>query len=230
MGLTVLLVSRQPEVRRQLRVMLNRHAGRLIECPRAAEAAELLLSERVELILLDLSGDASTTQEATDFIRAHRERPLIALVAANDEQQRMAALRAGADEYTALPCGWNEMLARIRTVLDRPQPAAARTQFDAFHAGALEVDLLVRAVRIDGKSIHLTPTEYKLLRVLVESAGKVVTYERLLREVWGQAAMQSMRRLRVHMKQLQRKFEFGPSLAFYLIAEPAIGYRLWVPA
>ena len=99
---------------------------------------------------------------------------------------------------------------------------------DTFHAGALEVDFCARKVRLRGKPVHVTPTEYKLLRVLLESAGKVVTHERLLREVWGHAAIQSVRRLRTHMKQLKRKFELAPPFALYLIADPAVGYCLRV--
>ena len=99
----------------------------------------------------------------------------------------------------------------------------------AIRAGALEVDLLARQVRLRGKPVHVTPTEFKLLRVLLGSAGKVVTYERLRSEVWGQAAVQSAERLRIHMKRLQRKFELAPPRTLYLIAEPAVGYRLWIP-
>ena len=98
-------------------------------------------------------------------------------------------------------------------------------------ATAAETTRVVRANgTLRGKPVHVTPTEYKLLRVLLESAGKVVTHERLLREVWGHAAIQSVRRLRVHMQQLRRKFGFAAPFTLHLIAEPAIGYRLWVPA
>jgi two-component system KDP operon response regulator KdpE len=114
--------------------------------------------------------------------------------------------------------------------LERTQRSVVPTPPDGFRAGPLEVDFLLREVRLRGKPIHVTPTEYKLLRVLIESAGKVVTHERLLREVWGPAANERVRRLRIHMKQLRRKFELAPGFALSLIAEPAVGYRLLVPA
>jgi two-component system KDP operon response regulator KdpE len=116
------------------------------------------------------------------------------------------------------------------TALERTRRSAAQKPSDAFHAGPLEVDFVAREVRLRGRPVHVTPTEYKLLRVLIESVGKAVTHERLLREVWGQAAIQSVRRLHIHMLQLRRKLEPGPPFALYLIAEPAVGYRLWVPA
>ena len=230
LGRTVLLVSRQPELRRQLRVTLSRHGAQLTECRRAREAGALLASRRRDLILLDLSVQDSTTAEATQLIRTHGALALIALVAAHDEQQRIAALDAGVDDCIVVPCASNEMLTCIGRALERTQRSLAQMPPDAFRAGALEVDFPAREVRLHGKAIHVTPTEYKLLRVLIESAGKVVTQERLLREVWGPAAIQQVRRLRVHMKQLGRKFELEPPFARYLITEPAVGYRIWVPA
>jgi two-component system KDP operon response regulator KdpE len=209
--------------------MLKRHAGQLVECRQVEEVSDLLLSQRPDLIFLDLSERDVAAAEATRFIRAQTDLPLIALVPEHEEQLRIAALDAGADDC-APPFGSTTMWADLLTGLERSQSSAARTSPDAFQTGLLGVDLLAREVRLRGKPVHVTPIEYKLLRVLLESAGKVVTHERLLREVWGQAAIQSVRRLRVHMKQLQRKFELAAPLALYLIAEPAGGYRLWVPA
>jgi two-component system KDP operon response regulator KdpE len=230
LGQTVLLISRQPELRRQLRVMVNRRGGLLLECRRAADTEELLSSQRPDLILLDSSGCDPTGVEEVHVIRAHSSQPLIALVAANDEQQKLAVLAAGADDCMVLPLGSGDMLARLRRAFERTERSEARTPPDAFRAGALEVDFRAREVRLRGKPIHVTPTEYKLLRVLLESAGKVVTRERLLREVWGPVAIQQVRRLRAHMTQLRRKFAHAPPSGCYLIAEAAVGYRLWLPA
>jgi len=224
------LVSRQPELRRQLRVMMNRYGGRLAECRRADDVPELLSSQRPDLLLLDLSGRDWTEAEVARFIGAHGNLPLVALVANDDELCTVAARDAGADDCVVVPIGSSEMLSRMLTALERSPRAPTRTSPDGFQAGALEIDLRARQVRLRGKRVHVTPTEYKLLRVLLESAGKVVTYERLLREVWGQAAVQRVQRLRIHMKQLQRKFELAPPFGVYVIAEPALGYRLLVPA
>jgi len=210
--------------------MLNRYGGRLFECRRVSEVGELLFSQQPDLILLDARGPASTGADATRSIRAHSSLPLIVLVPAHDEQRRVAPLDAGADDCMAIPFGSREMLERMRRVIEGSQLARARTPPDAFHTAALDVDFLAREVRLLGRPVHLTPTECKLLRVLLESAGKVVTHERLLQQVWGPAAIQNVRRLRIHMKQLQRKFELAPPSALYLIDVPAVGYRLWLPA
>lgn len=209
--------------------MLNRSAARLVECRRAEDVGELLRSRRPHLILLDLSGGTVAAEEATRSIRAQCDLPLIALVAASDERPRVAALAAGADDYALLPVGSSEMLARIRKALERSRALEGQALSHAFQALAFDVDLLARKVRLGGRTIHLTPTECKLLRVLIESQGKVVTHERLLREVGGQAAARRMQRLRTHMKQLRRKLELPPPGAVCLSTEPAVGYRLWVP-
>jgi two-component system KDP operon response regulator KdpE len=122
------------------------------------------------------------------------------------------------------------MLARIRAALRRSLRFRVQKPQDSFRVGALEVDFAAREVRIHGKAIHLTPTEYKLLGVLIESAGKVVTHQRLLQQVWGPAALDQVQYLRVYMKQLRRKLEPAPTFPQYLVTEPAVGYRLRLPA
>ena len=122
------------------------------------------------------------------------------------------------------------MLARARAALRRALRFRVHKPHDSFRVGALEVDFALREVRLHGKSVHLTPTEYKLLGVLIESAGKVVTHQRLLSEVWGPTSTDQVQYLRVYMKQLRRKLEPAPTFPQYLVTEPAVGYRLRLPA
>ncbi len=227
LGQTVLLISPQPGLRRQLRVVLNKHGARLLECRRADEQVELLLSQ--DLILLDVSAHESTAADATRLIREHSDAPLIALVATNDEQQQRAVLDAGADDCLVVPLPSGEMLARMHALLERTKSVATVTPPDVFRAGALEVDFIAREVRLHSKPIHLTPTEYKLLRVLIESAGKVVPHDQLVREVWGPAAIEKVQSLRISMRQLRRKFDLAPAFAHFRVTEAAGGYRLRVP-
>jgi two-component system KDP operon response regulator KdpE len=230
LGQAVLMVSEDPQLRRLLRVTLHHQGARLVECRRARDAVDAVETQRPTLILLDLrSGDLSPI-EATIFLRERSDAPLIAFSDTDDEQQKIAAFDAGADDYLTIPFSNGEMLARSRAALRRASRFSAQKPQDSFRVGALEVDFVAREVRLRGKSIHLTPTEYKLLGVLIESAGKVVTHQRLLQEVWGPDSIDQIQYLRVYMKQLRRKLELAPTSPQYLVTEPAVGYRLRIPA
>jgi two-component system KDP operon response regulator KdpE len=230
LGQVVLLVAADAQLRRFLRVTLNHNGARLVECRRASDAAELVETQRPDLVLLDLRSDDLDPPQATALLRECSDALLIALSDSADEAQKIAVFDAGADDYLTVPVSDGEMLARIRAALRRSLRFREQKPRDAFRIGALEVDLIAREVRLRGKSIHLTPTEYKLLGVLIESAGKVVTHQRLLHEVWGPASAGQVQYLRVYMKQLRRKLELAPTAPQHLITEPAIGYKLRLPA
>jgi len=230
LGQMVLLIAEEPQLRRLLRVTLNHQGAQLIECRRARDALELIEAHHPDLILLDLRVPDAAGHEATALLRERTEAALIALGDSEDEQQKIAVFDAGADDYLGLPFSPPEMLARVRAALRRSLRFRVQKPQDSFHVGALEVDFVAREVRLHGKSIHLTPTEYKLLGVLIGSAGKVVTHEKLLQEVWGPESIDQVQYLRVYMKQLRRKLEQAPTFPQYLVTEPAVGYRLRLPA
>jgi len=230
LGQMVLLVAEEPQLRRLLRVTLNHQGAQLIECRRALDAPELIEAHHPDLVLLDLRVPDAAGPDATSALREHTEAAIIALADTHDVQQEIAIFDAGADDYLTLPFRPAEMLARIRAALRRSLRYRVQKPQDSFRVGALEVDFVAREVRLHGKSIHLTPTEYKLLGVLIESAGKVVTHQRLLTEVWGPTSVDQVQYLRVYMKQLRRKLEHAPTLPQYLVTEPAVGYRLRLPA
>jgi two-component system, OmpR family, KDP operon response regulator KdpE len=230
LGQVVLLVVEEPQLRRLLRVTLNHHGVQLVECRKAREAVELAETHRPDLVLLDLRLPEAAAIEATNALRQRTEAPIIAFSDSDEERRKVAIYDAGADDYFTIPFSSPEMLARLRAALRRSARFRVQKPRDSFRVGALEVDFVAREVRLRGKAIHLTPTEYKLLGVLIASAGKVVTHQRLLEEVWGPAAVAQVQYLRVYMKQLRRKLELAPTSPHYLVTEPAVGYRLRLPA
>ena len=230
LGQLALLVAEEPQLRRLLRVTLNHQGAQLLECRKSHEGAELIELHRPDLVLLDTRIEGATAVEATLLLRERTDAPLIALADSDDEQQMIAVFDAGADDFLTLPFRRGELLARIRAALRRALRFRDQKPKDSFRVGALEVDFVAREVRLHGKSVHLTPTEYKLLGVLIASAGKVVTHQRLLQEVWGPASVDQVQYLRVYMKQLRRKLEPSPTFPQYLVTEPAVGYRLRLPA
>jgi two-component system KDP operon response regulator KdpE len=230
LGQVVLLIADEPDLRRSLRVTFNQHGAQLLECRRLREGADMVERRNPDLVLLDLRTNELGATDSTQLVRARTNAPLIALSDRDDEEQKIAVYDAGADDYLRIPFSNREMLARLRAALRRAIQSEAQKPRGSFRVGILEVDFAAHEVRLHGKPVHLTPTEYKLLGVLITSAGKVVTHQRLLLEVWGPNAVDQIQYLRVYMKQLRRKLELAPTLPQYLVTEPAIGYRLRVPA
>jgi len=229
LGQVVLLVAEEPQLRRLLRVTLNHQGAQLIECRHPNAVREALDTHQPDVVLLDARASNDTAVGAMRAIRERTDAALIALSDKDDEHEKIELLDAGADDYLKLPFSCGEMLARIRATLRRSLRFRVEQPHDSFRVGALEVDFVAREVRLRGKPIHLTPTEYKLLGVLIASAGKVVTHQQLLREVWGPASTDQVQYLRVYMKQLRRKLELAPTFPQYLVTEPAVGYRLRLP-
>ena len=159
-------------------------------------------------------------------IREWTDVPIIVLSARGQERDKVAALDAGADDYVSKPFGAGELLARIRVALRHTAGASHESDDAVFKVGELQVDLLRRQVLVSSKEIHLTPIEYKLLTMLVRHAGKVVTHQQLLREVWGPAHTEQAHYARVYMAHLRHKLEAEPTRPRYLLTEPGVGYRL----
>ncbi|MGB7212948.1 MAG: response regulator [Gemmatimonadales bacterium] len=222
----VLLAEDEPQMRRFLRNALGASEYELVEVGTAREALAQAAARRPDLVLLDLGLPDGDGIDVTRQIREWSRMPIIVLSARGREDDKVAALDAGADDYLTKPFGVGELLARMRVALRHAaEPAAGEP---IVRAGRLEVDLAGRIVRVDGKEVHLTRTEYKLLAELARHSGKVLTHRQLLREVWGPNAATQTHYLRVYMTQLRHKIERDPTQPELFLTEPGVGYRLFV--
>ena len=223
----VLVIEDEPQIRRFLRATLTNHGYRLIEAINAQEGLAHAVTHNPALIILDLGLPDLDGLDVTRQVREWSDVPIVVLSARGQEQDKIAALDAGADDYLTKPFGVGELLARMRVALRHAQQASeASSEAPFFEVGDLKVDLARRQVTVANEEVHLTPIEYNLLRTLVQYAGKVVTQTQLLKEVWGPAYAAESHYLRVYMSQLRRKIEVDPARPRYLLTEPGVGYRL----
>ncbi len=217
----ILVCDDEPQILRALKVIL-RDAG--FEAVPAGSGEEALSKAAVrppaaailDLMLPDIDGI-----EITKRLREWSEMPIILLSAVGEEDAKVRALAAGADDYVTKPFGPPELVARLQAALRRSRPEAAET---VITADGLEVDLQARAVRRDGERIHLTPTEFDLLRVLAQNRGRLMTHRKLLAEVWGPEYVDDVQVLRVHLANLRRKIE-PPEGSRYIHTDAGVGYR-----
>jgi len=219
----ILVVEDEAQMRQFLRVSLTSNGYRLIECGAGQDALRQASARNPDLILLDLGLPDLDGLTVTARIREWTSTPIIVISARGQEDDKIKALDAGADDYLTKPFGVGELLARIRVALRRKANGAASSSFSA---GDLKVDLALRHVLVGEREVHLTPIEYKLLTTLIKHAGHVVTHRQLLREVWGPNSSEQTQYLRVYMGQLRHKLEETPSRPKYLLTEPGIGYRI----
>lgn len=227
-GPLILVVDDEPQIRRFLRASLSGHGYRPIEASNAIEALRSAYDQHPDLIILDLGLPDIDGLEVTRQIRQWSSMPIIVLSARQREDDKIAALDAGADDYLTKPFGVGELLARVRVCLRRAAQLTSDGHETVFTTGDLTVDLEHRLVSQGGSPVHLTPTEYRLLTTLIKHAGKVMTHRQLLRDVWGPAYAAESHLLRVHMAQLRHKLEAEPARPRYLLTEPGVGYRLVV--
>jgi two-component system KDP operon response regulator KdpE len=220
----VLVVDDEPQIRRFLRTSLSAHGYRVIEAACGRDAITLAATEQPEVVLLDLGLPDIDGLEVVQRLREWSTVPIIVVSVRGQEGEKIAALDQGADDYVTKPFGMGELLARIRTALRHRWQAGIDAP--VWHTGGLTVDLVRRVVTVAGREVKLTPKEYDLLRVLVTHAGKVVTHQHLLREVWGPGAVHETPYLRVYVGQLRQKIEADPTQPRYLLTEPGVGYRL----
>ncbi|MGH8066272.1 MAG: response regulator [Candidatus Entotheonellia bacterium] len=223
-SIRVLIVDDEPQIRRFLRTSLSAHGYRVIEASCGREAITLTATERPELVLLDLGLADMDGLEVIHRLREWSTVPIIVVSVRGQEAVKITALDSGADDYVTKPFGMGELLARIRAALrHRLQAEVAEP---VFRSSGLSVDLVRRVVMVDSREVKLTPKEYDLLRVLVTHAGKVITHQQLLREVWGPASLYETHYLRVYIGQLRQKLEPDPARPWYILTEPGVGYRL----
>jgi len=222
----VLLIEDEPQMRRFLRTALESHDYRLIEAVTAREGLAQAAGRNPDVILLDLGLPDMDGVDLTRQLREWSKTPVIVISARGREQDKIAALDAGADDYLTKPFAVGELLARLRVALRHASAAGSGESAPVFAVGDLVVDRARRQVTVGGREVHLTPTEYKLLVTLVQYAGRVVLQRQLLREVWGVNAMGHTHYLRVYMAQLRHKIEPDPARPRWLLTEPGVGYRL----
>ncbi len=218
----VLVVDDERSIRRFLKTALESQFI-IFEAAAGEEALQAVLSNRPDVIILDLGLPDMDGVEVTRRLREWTQTPIIIVSVREQEREKIAALDAGADDYLTKPFGVGELMARLRTVLRRSVQAESEP---VFRTGKLSVDLTQRVVQVDNQAISLTPTEYDLLRALVNKAGKVLTHDQLLRSVWGTAYEHETHMLQVNISNLRRKIETDPSRPVYIVTEPGVGYRI----
>jgi len=222
----VLLIEDEPPMRRFLRITLQSNGYRLVETETGAEGLLQAASRNPDVVLLDLGLPDMDGFEVTTRLREWTQTPVIVISAREQEQDKVKALDAGADDYLTKPFNAGELLARIRVALRHALRQRSGRQEPVFSLYNLRVDLAQRQVFLDDREVHLTPIEYKLLTTLIRHAGKVITHRQLLTEVWGAAHVNEVQYLRVYMTQLRHKLESDPARPRFLMNEPGIGYRL----
>ena len=225
-GPVVLVVEDEPQLRRFLRTALTAQDFRIVEAETVREALIAATTHNPELILLDIGLPDGDGIDLTRRIREWSRVPIIVISARGQEDDKVAALDAGADDYLTKPFGVNELLARIRVALRHALSAASTTGEPVLEIGPLRLDLTRREVRVAGAEVHLTPLEYRLLALLAQNAGKVLTHRQILKEVWGPGSVNETHYLRVFMAQLRRKIEPDPARPRLLLTEPGVGYRM----
>ena len=219
---TALVIDDEPQIRRLLRVTLEANGYTVFDAVNGNDGIVQAAQCRPDIILLDLGLPDLDGVEVLKRIREWSRVPVIILSVRDREDDKIAALDAGADDFVTKPFSSGELLARLRTTLRRSQPQSAEA---IFRSGNFEVDLAARIVRKNGVEVKLTPTEYSLLRLLVVHAGKVITHRQLLTEVWGPNAIGQTHYLRVHIAHLREKLEDDAAQPKFIITEPAVGYR-----
>jgi len=219
-----LVIDDEPQIRRLLRVTLEANGYRVFDAATGNDGVVQAAQRKPDIVLLDLGLPDLDGLAVLKHIREWSRVPVLILSVRDQEEEKIAALDSGADDYVTKPFNSGELLARLRAALRHGQPQGV----DAiFRIGNIEVDLAKRVVLKGGAEVKLTPIEYSLLRLLVTHAGKVLTHRQLLTEVWGEKAVGQSHYLRVHIAHLREKLERDPSMPELVLTEPAVGYRLF---
>lgn len=223
-GTRILVVDDELPMARLLRTSLGARGYEVRVATDGQAALDQAVSWRPDVIVLDLGLPLIDGVEVCRRVRGWSQVPIIVLSARDREQDKVEALDLGADDYLIKPFGMDELLARIRVAL-RHSARLSATEDPVLAFGDLVIDRARRLVLLGRQEVHLTPTEYELLRVLASNAGKVLTHRTILRAVWGASYEQEVPTLRVFITQLRRKIEPDPGRPIYILTEPGIGYR-----
>jgi two-component system KDP operon response regulator KdpE len=223
-GTHVLIVDDEPAIVRALELNLRRHQFQVDSAATGRLALDIYARLRPDLVLLDLGLPDVDGLDVIRSIRAHASTPIVVLSVRGAERDKVQALELGADDYLTKPFGPSELLARIRVALRHAARPADRTEA-VIHAGELTVDLDDRRVQVAGQRVHLTPTEYELLKLFLTHPDKVLTEQMLLESVWGATYRQQAHSLHVYVARLRSKIEADPRVPRQLLTEPGVGYR-----
>ncbi len=220
---SVLVVDDEAQIRRFLRVTLEKAGYTVHEAPSGEEGLQMVLARKPDLLLLDLNLPDRDGAEVLASLRGWSTIPVIVVSVRNAEEEIVRLLDAGADDYVVKPFNTGELIARMKVAIRNRAPREAQ---EVFVSGRLAVDLQARVVTVAGAPVRLTPTEYGLLRLFVQHAGRVLTHRQILREVWGPNADEDSNYLRVFITGLRKKLEENPHAPALIVTEPGVGYRL----
>jgi two-component system KDP operon response regulator KdpE len=220
----VLVIDDEPQILRALRINLSVRGYEVITASTGAAALKAAAEQRPDVIVLDLGLPDMDGTEVLAGLRGWLSAPVIVLSARTDSSEKVEALDAGADDYVTKPFGMDEFMARLRAAVRRGA-AASETDEPVVETDSFTVDLAAKKVTKDGADVHLTPTEWGMLEMLVRNRGKLVGRDELLKEVWGPAYAKETHYLRVYLAQLRRKLEDDPSHPRHLLTEAGMGYR-----
>jgi two-component system KDP operon response regulator KdpE len=221
----VLVVDDEPQFLRALATNLRGAGYEVDTASTAADGLQAAALQPPDAVVLDLLLPDGTGTEVCRELRTWSDAPIVLVSAVGDEDEKIAALDAGADDYVTKPFAMGELLARLRAVLRR----AGQPGDPVIEIGELRLDLERSLVTVDGEQVHLTPREFRILRLLAQNEGKLLTHRTILREVWGPAYGDESNYLHVYLSQLRRKIEPDPTSPRYLLTEPGAGYRLVAP-
>ena len=221
-ALKILIVDDERPIRRFLNASLGNHYT-ILEAENGSDAIKIAAMDHPEVIILDLGLPDMDGTDVTRRLREWSDVPIIVISVRDSEQDKVAALDAGADDYLTKPFGTSELLARIRVALRRSNKSAEESVI--FQQGDLLIDFVKRDVQVNDVPVSLTPTEYSILHTLVTQAGKVLTHQQLIKEVWGGNYEVNTHLLRVNVSNLRRKIERNPLQPRHIITEPGVGYR-----
>ncbi|HYM29686.1 MAG TPA: response regulator [Candidatus Cybelea sp.] len=223
----VLVIDDEAAIRRLLRTGLTAEGYRVIEAETGASGIEAASRDKPDLVVLDLGLPDLDGSEVLRQIRRTSLMPVVVLSVRNDEKGKVSALDLGADDYVTKPFSMDELTARLRTALRHR--LQQKGELPVYHAGELNVDVARRKVTLKNAEVKLSAKEFDLLQLFVKHAGKVLTHQFILREVWGPANADDVQYLRVYMRALRQKLEDDPTLPKYLLTETGVGYRLREP-
>jgi two-component system KDP operon response regulator KdpE len=226
---TLLLIEDEPQIRRAVRNALAETAERIVEADTGRQGIDLAASWRPELVVLDLGLPDVAGVEVCREIRKWATMPIVVLSARHSEDEKVALLNAGADDYVTKPFSTQELAARVHAQLRRALLASVRAPETVITAGDVAIDLAGRRVTRRGAVVHLTPTEFEVLRTLAARPGRTLTHQQIFDAVWGKAVGNPQQYLRVHVTNLRRKIEREPASPRLIVTEPGVGYRLELP-
>jgi two-component system KDP operon response regulator KdpE len=221
-ALRILVIEDEPAIRRFLRISLSAHNYRLVEAVDGESGLKAMAREKPDFVLLDLSLGDIDGLEVLRRLRSAWRTPIIVLSARSDEQSKIQALEEGADDYVTKPFSMGELIARLRNA--HRHRFFAKGEEPVFRNGELHFDAIHRRVTVAGLEVKLSPTEFGILELLVRHAGKVLTHQQILREIWG--SEQDVQYLRIYVGHLRRKLEQDPHDPQQILTEPGVGYRL----